>query len=413
MAECLIQHDVLIIGGGMVGATLACTLAANTSLNIGVVEAKLLPHCDERGDLTRHFNPSYDERSTALSYGSCRFFEQIGVWDGLSRHVEYIQRIHVSQQGKFGVVSLDRKEEKVPYLGAVVENAWLGVVLGARLSAFPAIHLHSPAQVVALQQEEDGYRVQITQNGQMRFVRCRLLVVADGTQSTCCTLLGIEQLQDDYDQVAVVANLSPVRPHQQIAYERFSRQGPMALLPLRDQRFALVFSVPEYTVADYLAMDDDRFMQTVDQAMGGRLGGFVKVGMRASYPLRLIRAREQVRPSCVLLGNAAHSLHPIAGQGFNLSVRDVAILSEEIMLALSEQRSIGALSTLQAYLARREQDQQLTIHFSDKLQKLFGFDNAALSLARAAGLTVFDCWPAGKHLLARQTMGLMAGLSNV
>lgn len=412
MSENLTEHDVLIVGGGMVGATLACALASKTSLNIGVVEAKQLPRCDERGDLTQYFNPSYDERSTALSYGSCRFLEQIGVWDTLQRHVEYIHRIHVSQQGKFGVVNLDHREENVPFLGAVVENAWLGVVLGARMAAFPTIHLHAPAQLVTLQQEENAYRVQVTQQGQTRFLRCRLLVVADGTQSTCCKLLGIEQLQDDYDQVAVVANISPLRPHQQIAYERFSTQGPMALLPLRDERFALVFSVPEYKLEDYLGMDDAQFMQTIDQAMGGRLGGFVKVGARASYPLRLIRAREQIRPGCVILGNAAHSLHPIAGQGFNLSLRDVAIFSEEILSALAEQRSIGAFNTLQAYLQRREHDQQMTIQFSDKLQKLFGLEGAALALARSAGLTVFDCWPAAKHMLARQTMGLMAGVSS-
>lgn len=187
----------------------------------------------------------------------------------------------------------------------------------------------------------------------------------------------------------------------------------MALLPLRENRFALVLTLPADQVDTYLSMDDQRFLKTIDQAMGGRLGGFIKAGERLSYPLRLIQAREQVLPCCVILGNAAHSLHPIAGQGFNLSVRDVAILTEELVIALAEQCAINEFSILQRYFARREQDQFLTVNFSDKLQELFAVENAGLGLARATGLAVFDCWPAGKHLLARQTMGLTAGVSTL
>jgi len=413
MSEQVTEHDVLIIGGGMVGATLACALAKKTALNIGVVEAKLLPQRDEQGDLSHSFNPSYDERSTALSLGSCRFFDAIGVWDALRQHVEYIHQIHVSEQGKFGVVCLDRKEERVDYLGAVVENAWLGVVLGAKMSECSSITLHTPAQIISLQQEQSGYRVRIQRGDQALLLRCRLLVVADGANSTCCKLLGITQIHKDYEQVALVANLSPANGHQQTAYERFTAKGPMALLPLRENRFALVLTLPADQVDTYLSMDDQRFMKTIDQAMGGRLGGFIKAGERLSYPLRLIQAREQVLPCCVILGNAAHSLHPIAGQGFNLSVRDVAILTEELVIALAEQCAINEFSILQRYFARREQDQFLTVNFSDKLQKLFAVENTGLGLARATGLAVFDCWPAGKHLLARQAMGLKAGVSTL
>lgn len=405
------KYDVLIVGGGMVGASLACSLAAKTSLSIGVIEAKKLPQQTTQGDLSQHFNPSYDERSTALSLGTCRYLENIGVWQSLQRYVEKIHHIHVSEQGKFGVTCLDREEEGVEFLGAVVENAWLGVVLGAAMAAQPGIRLHSPAQVKSLQASDEGYRVCVEENGKIEELRCGLLVVADGANSTCCKMLSISQTQEDYDQTALVTNLTPKRPHQNIAYERFTRVGPMALLPLRDERLALVFTLPSEELEYYQGMSDTDFMGTVDHAIGGRCGGFSKVGQRVSYPLRLIRAEQQILPGCVVVGNAAHSLHPIAGQGFNLSLRDVAILTEEVMGAIEQTIPLGTFSVLQRYIERRDLDQHATIQFSDKLQKLFTAKVPGLGIARSAGLTVFDFWPTGKRALARQAMGLMAGVS--
>ncbi|MBL4606463.1 MAG: 2-octaprenyl-6-methoxyphenyl hydroxylase [Pseudomonadales bacterium] len=405
------KYDVLIVGGGMVGASLACALAAKTSLSIGVIEAKKLPQKTKAGDLSQHFNPSYDERSTALSLGSCRYLDTIGLWQSLQQHVEKIHHIHVSEQGKFGVTRLEKEEEGVEFLGAVVENAWLGVVLGAAMAAHSSISLHSPALLESLHPGDEGYHVCIEENGQSEKIQCGLLVVADGANSTCCKMLSIAQTQEDYDQTALVTNLTPKNPHQNIAYERFTRTGPMALLPLRDERLALVLTLPTEELEHYQAMSDSEFMHAVDQAIGGRCGGFSKVGKRVSYPLRLIRAEQQIIPGCVVIGNAAHSLHPIAGQGFNLSLRDVAILTEEIMDATDKKTALGNFSVLQRYIERRDLDQRATIQFSDKLQKLFTANVPGLGIARSAGLTVFDSWPTGKRALARQAMGLMAGVS--
>ena len=405
------DYDVLIVGGGMVGASLACALAVKTQLSIGVVEARVLPELDAEGGLSQHFNPSYDERSTALSLGTCRYFENIGLWESLSPHVEPIHTIHVSEQGKFGVTELSRDEEGVECLGAVVENAWLGVVLGAAMAQHDSISLHSPCTVTKLVPQTEGYQVTIKEDDSLTEISCRLLVVADGANSSCCKLLSIEQAREDYDQVALVTNLTPPQGHKQIAYERFTREGPMALLPLRDQRFALVMSLPAEKRAAYEMMDDKQFMQAVSEKMGGRFGEFSQVGERVAYPLRLIRAREQVMPDCVIIGNAAHSLHPIAGQGFNLSVRDVAILTEELSVAVSQDKALGSLNVLQRYLERRSIDQLATIQFSDKLQLLFSAKVPGLGIARAAGLSTLDFWPAGKKVLARQAMGLMAGVS--
>ena len=406
------KYDVLIVGGGMVGASLACALATKTALSIGVVEARELPKKSPDGKLSQHFNPSYDERSTALSLGTCRYLENIGLWDALQEHVEEIHHIHVSEQGKFGVTSLEREEEGVEFLGAVVENAWLGVVLGAAMASHSKINLHSPATVTSLQCLEEGYCVSVEGNGHTEDIHCALLVVADGANSSCCKMLSIPHAQEDYDQVALVTNLTPNIPHQKMAYERFTRTGPMALLPLRDERQALVLTLPSDQLEAYQAMNDEAFMAAVDEAMGGRCGGFSKVGQRLSYPLRLIRAEQQILPGCVVIGNAAHSLHPIAGQGFNLSVRDVAILTEELIVAVEQRVSLGKFSVLQQYLERRDLDQHATIQFSDKLQKIFLSKVPGLSLARSAGLTVLDFWPTGKRALARQAMGLMAGVSN-
>ena len=405
------DYDVLIVGGGMVGASLACALAVKTQLSIGVVEARVLPELDAEGGLSQHFNPSYDERSTALSLGTCRYFENIGLWESLSSHVEPIHTIHVSEQGKFGVTELSRDEEGVECLGAVVENAWLGVVLGAAMAQHDSISLHSPCTVTKLLPQTEGYQVTIKEDDSLTEISCRLLVVADGANSSCCKLLSIEQTREDYDQVALVTNLTPPQGHKQVAYERFTREGPMALLPLRDQRFALVMSLPAEKRAAYEMMDDKQFMQAVSEKMGGRFGEFSQVGERVAYPLRLIRAREQVMPDCVIIGNAAHSLHPIAGQGFNLSVRDVAILTEELSVAVSQDKALGSLNVLQRYLERRSTDQLATIQFSDKLQLLFSAKVPGLGIARAAGLSTLDFWPAGKKVLARQAMGLMAGVS--
>jgi len=215
---------------------------------------------------------------------------------------------------------------------------------------------------------------------------------------------------ESYQQAAIVANITPLRGHEQIAYERFTPDGPMALLPLTGNRMALVLTVKETELDQILQLSDEAFLKLVDDRIGGRLKGFSQVGQRAHYPLRLVRVCEQVRPQCVVVGNAAHSLHPIAGQGFNLSARDVAMLAYKIQQASDKNESIASVSLLNDYVESRQLDQHATIQFSDKLMKVFGSTLPGLPLARNLAMLGMDLWPQGKQLLTRQAMGLSAGL---
>lgn len=401
------QFDIVIVGGGMVGASLACLLGQQGNLKIALVEAA--PILSERKTV-RPFSPSYDLRSTALAYGTQKIFEQIGVWDKISQRLAPIHQIHVSDQGRFGFTLLDREQENVQSLGVVVENAWLGHVLCQSLLRYESLALFTPATVQSLQYDGQNWQLAVQQADQAVSLKGKLLIAADGVNSTCCRLLNIEHEVIEYNQSAIIANLSPRRPHGHIAYERFTQSGPMALLPLPENRMALVFTVASDELQYYLQMSDPEFLRQVDARIGGRLHGFEKLGQRAHYPLRLVRAQEQTRPQCVVVGNAAHTLHPVAGQGFNLSARDIALLAHEIKQAHKQGADFSSTEILSSYGQQRERDQEITIQFSDKLMKLFSNPLPGVSLARNMGMLAMDLWPESKHLLTRQAMGLSAGV---
>lgn len=411
------QHfDIIIAGGGMVGATLAIALAKTGQFSIAVVEAFPLTHSKKNKTSQQTvYTPSYDARSTALSEGTCRILDSLGLLSSIKERAETIKKIHVSDQGRFGVTRIDCEDEDVDSFGIVVENPWFGRVLIDALHDHDEISLFSPAKVVAVnaQGESSGAQVQVETGSGTLNLSADLLVAADGAESACCRYLSIGKEIYDYQQSAIVANLTPVKPHHHIAYERFTKSGPMALLPLVDDRLALVLTVPSEDVNGYLGLDDKEFIEVVNERIGGRTGGFKKVGERACYPLKLMRSKEQVRPACVVLGNAAHSLHPVAGQGFNLSLRDVALLTNILSDAKKNQQNIGKLSLLQSYLNTRELDQETTIQFSDKLMRLFSNDSTVLAAGRNFGMLALDLWPGGKKILTRHSMGLAAGVPDV
>lgn len=410
------QHfDIIIVGGGMVGATLAIALAKTEQFSIAVVEAFPLTHSKKETTQQVIYTPSYDARSTALSEGTCRILDSLNLLSSIKERAESIKKIHVSDQGKFGVTRIDCEDEDVDSFGLVVENPWFGRVLIDALHDYDGISLFSPAKVVAvnMQDEISGAQVQVEAGNEILNLSTDLLVAADGAESACCRFLSIGKEIYDYQQSAIIANLTPVKSHQNIAYERFTKSGPMALLPLVDNRLALVLTVPSEDVNDYLDLDDKEFIDVVNERIGGRTEGFRKVGERACYPLKLMRAKEQVRPACVVLGNAAHSLHPVAGQGFNLSIRDVALLTKMLNDAKKHQQNIGKLSLLQSYLSARELDQETTIQFSDKLMRLFSNDSTVLAAGRNLGMLALDLWPGGKKILTRHSMGLAAGIPKV
>lgn len=382
-----------IVGGGLVGASLALALqqgAKARGWNIALIEPF------EPGS---EYQPSYDARSTALSYGTRLIYQRLGVWERIAERAEPITQIHVSDRGRAGATRLDASDQQVPALGYVVENAWIGHCLWQALDD-EAVTRHCPAEVEQMQAVAAGYRLTLT-TGQV--LDCDLAVLADGGRSALREQLGIAIKTTPYDQSALIANVTPGKPHGGQAFERFTDDGPMALLPLQDNRCALVWTRPEEDAARLAALPEAAFLDELQQAFGYRLGGFQQVGARHLYPLMLIEAEEQVRSGLVVLGNAAHSLHPIAGQGYNLSLRDTEALAAAL---LSGSAKLGDIGVLQAYHRRQRTDQWLTVGFSDRLTRLFA-GSALLSVAgRNLGLLGLDLLPPAKAWFARQAMGL-------
>ena len=308
-------------------------------------------------------------------------------------------------------------EHGIDALGYVVENAWLGRVLLEQVRASGAVTCIAPASVTAIKplvdaQAQSCQRLTVETAQGTQFIDARLSVVADGGRSAICRQLGMDWQQNSYQQSAIIANVSTDKSHQNVAYERFTEQGPVALLPLHESgtphqnRSALVFTVANSELDTMLASNDTDFLAALQARFGYRLGCFTAIGQRESYPLSLRRITEQVRPGIVVIGNAAHTLHPVAGQGFNLALRGVMTLAQQLRLALDEGKNIGSLSVLQAYMQAQQPDQQQTILFTDQLLKLFGYRQPLLGHARGCGLLALDLFrPAGK-VLARQAMGL-------
>lgn len=392
--------DVLIAGGGMIGATLALALAP-LGLDITVVEA--VP----RGEPAQ---PSFDDRSTALSRSTQRMFEAMGLWPDIAAAATPITRVHVSDRGRFGFSHIDAAEQHVEALGYVVINRVLGEVLQSALADAPGVEQLCPATVERVSVGPDAATVTVTQaDGGTQRIDSRLLVAADGARSSVRGMLGIGARQRDYGQHAVIGNLLPERPINGVAYERFTESGPLALLPIADRRAAFVWTVDTAAVADVLALDDEQFLARLQAEFGNRLGAFSRVGTRSAYPLTLSRAERVVAARSVLAGNAANGLHPVAAQGFNLGLRDVAALCDciaDVLAAGGAADGIGAPRTLSRYADWRRRDQRTLLGLTDGLVRLFGSGKAPVRLLRNVGMLAFDLVPGVRTAFARQAMGL-------
>ncbi|MGB5467438.1 MAG: 2-octaprenyl-6-methoxyphenyl hydroxylase [Sedimenticolaceae bacterium] len=390
------NYDLIIVGGGMVGASLAIALA-DRGLRMALIEAHA-PGADSQ--------PSYDDRGIALAYGTRRIFDAIGVWPALESMVEPILNIHVSDRGHFGFTGLSAAEEGVPALGYVATARELGRVLLARLHQQGALDVIAPARVVRFDDRGAQVRVEVESNGVMTSLECRLLVAADGGNSAIREQLGVPIQRWQYGQSAVVTNITPAEAHANVAYERFTESGPVALLPMTEQRCALVWTVRDGQVDEVLALDEEAFLAAFQQRFGYRLGRFRRVGRRLSYSLSLLRARESVRGRVAIIGNAAHTLHPIAGQGFNLGIRDVAALAEVIDGAFGAGRDIGSPAVLDAYQRWRTQEQRNVAMATDGLARLFSNPLRIVRAGRNLGMLAMEFLPGAKHPLARAAMGL-------
>ncbi|MCE8018600.1 2-octaprenyl-6-methoxyphenyl hydroxylase [Halomonas sp. MCCC 1A11036] len=394
------QVDIAIVGGGLVGASLACALAPLTErhgIKVAVVEAAPLAN-----SASTPWQPSFDARSSAIAQGSAERFRAMGLWEPMSEQAAAIHRIHVSEKGHLGVTRLTAAELDQPALGYVIPNAWMGRVLHRRLAELP-IEWHCPASVEAIDSAEEGYRLSLSDGCTLQ---AGLTVLADGGRSGLKEQLGIASDATPYDQVALIANVEVSRPHDGVAYERFTREGPIALLPLSGQQMALIWTHPAGREQARLALGDGDFLTELQRAFGDRAGRFRRVGSRHAYPLTLVTARETIRPGLAVLGNAAHSLHPVAGQGFNLALRGVTDLVAALELAIADGQPLGGMLTLRDFEARRIVDRHRVIRFSDGLVRLFGIDSGLLAHARAAGLVGLNLIGPLRRGLARRAMGL-------
>lgn len=372
------HSDIIIVGGGPVGATLALALA-DSPWQVQVLEA--------RADLSR---AAY-KRTLALSYGSRLILERLGIWSAL-QDVTAIKDIHVSQRGTLGVSRIRADEEGLPALGYVVDYAELDSVLHEALRA-TAIEVSAGSRVTAIVHNSGYARIELEQAGLKRQLTTRLAAVADGGGG------GAERVTREYGQHALLASVTTELPNQGCAYERFTADGPVALLPQGDG-FALVWTATPERVAELLAMPDDEFLQALHAHFGDRVGRFLTVAGRSSFPLILRYAKKLVTAHQVMIGNAAQTLHPVAGQGFNLGLRDAWELAE--MVRDCERETLGSLDMLKRYQASRRVDTSASIFFTDLLVRLFSNAHPVLQHGRSMGLMALQLLPPAKRMVARR-----------
>lgn len=386
------RHDVAIVGGGLVGASLAIALD-RLGLDVALVEAT------PPGALPAVF----DERNLSFAEATVNALTALGVMARLRTPPSPIRRIHVSRQGDFGRVRLDAAEYGREAFGAVVVARDFGEALETRLGELARLTRYRPARFVALVDAGDGARgVRIADADGERVLHARLVVGADGSRSDVRTALGIDADTDDYGQALFVARLRAERAPDGTAWERFGPHGPTALLPRADRHYGLVHGVDAADADAVAALDDDAFLGRVQEAFGWRVGRLLAVGPRSRYPAIRLVARRLVAPRAVLVGNAAQSLHPIGAQGFNLGLRDAATLAELIGMQGGDP---GDDALLAAYATRRTDDRARTLAFSDGLARLTAQDAPWLRPLRSLGLLALDRLPAAQAALVGGAMG--------
>lgn len=395
----------------MVGISLALELGRllPATTRITLVEGFTLPPPTSSAP---DYHPSFDARSTALSYSSQLIYEAMGLWPALQRWLCPIGTIHVSSRGHFGSTLLRAADYGWQALGHVVENPWLGQTLLHALRGQGRVELLNPAKVIAATAVSGGFELALEGSAPAR-LQTALLVVADGADSGLRQRLGVSSSEKPYSQQALICNIATAQPHGGCAFERFTDEGPLALLPLLPvagsrNRSALVWTLPPERAQLLLTCADDEFLGALQQRFGYRLGRLLQAGARQAYPLSLRHCEEQVRAGVVVMGNAAHALHPVAGQGFNLALRDIAALGQVLAPALAAGQSPGDLAVLQRYRERQRQDQLRTIQFSDRLPALFMHSDPMLALARDLALSGLDWAAPLKRAFVEHAAGLEA-----
>lgn len=402
------QQDVIIVGGGMVGLSLALMLA-KSNIAVKLLEAVKYPNYEDGSIAPYH--SSFDARNTALSRRTVQIYQKLGLWDALQEHATPILEVHITEQGSFGKARLKADQENVESFGQVIENAWLGRVLLSQVRQQPLIELIDGVQVTSLTQDQDQVQIEATRGGEyIHSLKAKLVIAADGRDSFCRQALGVGVDVHDYEQVAIVTAVQTSKPHNHVGFERFSHLGPLALLPLPGEcRRSVVWPVTKGTEHEWLGEENDQhFLDALQKTYGDRAGKFVKTGKRFSFPLSQVLAHKQAVGRVILMGNAAHTIHPVAGQGFNLCMRDVDVLVRYLNQQIANGRDLGEPEMLKAYEQARLADQKRVIKFCDSVVRGFSNQNPVLKLLRNTGLVAFDVIPGVKPLVANYAMGLKA-----
>ncbi len=407
------DFDVIIVGGGLVGASLACALAtlkSGNALKIAVIENYMFDDTQQ---------PSFDSRTVALSYSSKEIFNSLGLWDKIKALGACpIKEIHISDRGHLGLSHLRATEQNTDALGFVVENQYLGQALHQRIHEVDNITLFCPAELKTFNIENDNANVEIVVDDKVQLLTASLLVAADGGQSFIREQADVKTSARDYQQTAIITNVACDKAHHNIAYERFTDTGPLALLPLNDcddtsNRYSLVWTLKNNQLDQYLILNDDDFLAALQKRFGERAGTFIKTGKRVSYPLSLMRTKETVRARLAIIGNAAHTVHPVAGQGFNLGLRDVASLAQIIAEAHQQQNDIGDIYYLKMYESWRQRDLMQTMLSTDSLVRMFTTRFPPVVVARNMALLALDMLPGLKKQIGRQAMGFVGKASRL
>ncbi|GAB3670389.1 2-octaprenyl-6-methoxyphenyl hydroxylase [Salinisphaera aquimarina] len=396
------EYDIAVVGGGLAGASLACALA-DSGLSIALIEA--VPF-DAPADA------NMAARTTAIAWGTRALFERLDLWSAMARDAAPIKRLHVSQKASFGTVRVAADEYDLPALGYVLPNLAMIAALRARLAELEKVDVIAPARFQALRYPEGGEQVEITlthaETEAPQTLSARLLIGADGAKSSVREALGIGARVDDYHQRALITIVRPERPHDGCAFERFTPDGPVAVLPRSRDSCAVVWTLPTEAAERMCAIDDDAFTAALQEAFGQRLGQLTLDGPRGSYPLARVLCDRAVSTRAALIGNAGHSLHPAAAQGFNLAIRDALVLAAMLRERLDADPDLdpGNADLLAAWAEARAPDQHRVANFTDAIVRVFSNRLPGLGGARAAGLVGLSLLPAIRHDMARRSMGM-------
>ena len=397
--------DIVIAGGGLSGALAAIALSAiqpkhGKALSIAVIE---------KNPLQQDPKQSFDDRVLALSHASASYLKELGIWQYLTDVSQGIADIHISDRGYYGKARITATDHQVEALGYVVEMAQIGKAFLNKLKGNNQVTWFCPDTITSINWQQASVNVALESGA---IINAKLLLGCDGAQSQCRQAANIAITSKPYQQSALITNVAMVKPHNNIAYERFTEFGPIAMLPLASQsgnaeshRCSLVWTLPPEQAAEIKSLSDKDFNVTLEKAFGSWLGGVEKLGTRHIYPLHLVQAQEQVYHRMALIGNASHTIHPIAGQGFNLGLRDVQQLAQQIENALDLQIDYAQFAQLSMYAEKRKKDHNTVIELTDSLVTLFSNHLPPLVIGRNLGLKALNYLSPLKNAFVNKTMG--------